>query len=387
MKEKLSVIDLFCGAGGLSEGFRQEGFETLLGVDCEPWSLKTFSKYHGNGINCRIENLTVKQVISETKGQEIDVLAGGPPCQAFSTIACAKLRSMGRSTNRRHPLNTLYREFFRMVKGLKPKFFVMENVPRMFSMGDGAIVHEIEQSLNGLYSVSFYHEEVAHYGVPQFRKRVLAIGNKIGIDNPKLQQTHFDPTAKFPIDGKPFETVRTALSDMPKLKSGMGEDFFRYDSAPSSDYQKKMRKGSKGLFCHVARAHNSRDLEIFQLLKPGQWIKDLPKKYNPYRKDIFQDRFKKLPWDRPSSTIIAHLSKDGLMHIHPDQRQNRSITTREAARLQSFEDRYVFEGPRTNQFVQIGNAVPPLFAKAIAKSIHESLIIKPTRRSAKHVIT
>lgn len=112
---------------------------------------------------------------------------------------------------------------------------------------------------------------------------------------------------------------------------------------------------------------------MFRVRKPGQWIRDLPKGTNPYRDDIFQDRFKKLPWNAPSYTIIAHLSKDGLMHIHPDGRQNRSITPREAARLQSFSDKYIFEGTRTKQFVQIGNAVPPFFARAITKSIKNTI--------------
>ncbi|MDE1868322.1 MAG: DNA cytosine methyltransferase, partial [Thaumarchaeota archaeon] len=327
MKQKHTVVDLFCGAGGLSEGFKQAGFETLLGVDCDKWSLDTFRKYHGNAVEYKIENLTVDNVLREINSREIDVLAGGPPCQAFSTIACAKLRSMGRSTNRRHPLNTLYREFFRLVKGLQPKFFVMENVPRMFSMSDGTIKDEIENELAGKYDVTFYLEEVANFGVPQFRTRVLAIGNKLGLQNPVLKHSHYDPLKEDPKGRKPYETVCSALSDLPKIHAGEGREFSAYPYTENqSHYQTKMRQGSDGVHGHVARTHNERDLEIFHLLKPGQWIKDLPKRYNPYRKDIFQDRFKKMPWNRPSSTIIAHLSKDGLMHIHPDTKQNRSIT-------------------------------------------------------------
>jgi len=374
----ITVLDLFCGAGGLSEGFRQKGFKTLLGVDCDPWAVRTFEKYHGTAFQCKVEELKVITIMKKISGREITVLAGGPPCQAFSTIACAKLRSMGRNTSTRNPLNKLYKEFFRIVKGLSPKFFVMENVPRMFSMEDGVIKKEIENELDGKYHVSFYHEEVANFGVPQFRKRVLAIGNKLGLPNPILKHTHYDPLKENPNDGrKPYETVRTAISDLPKIRCQEGFDFVNYQSKENlSCYQKKMRKGSDGIHDHVVRSHNERDLEIFSLLKPGGWISDLPKRYNPYRKDIFKDRFKKLPWDRPSYTIIAHISKDGLMHIHPDKKQNRSITPREAARLQSFPDSYVFEGPRTKQFVQIGNAVPPLFARAIAKGILESMTIK-----------
>jgi len=375
MKKNLTLVDVFCGAGGLSEGFRRSGFDSLLGIDCDAPSIRTYEKYHGVGLADKIENVSASKIKKLVENQHIDVLSGGPPCQAFSTIACAKLRSMGRSTNRRHPLNTLYREFFRLVTELKPSFFVMENVPRMFSLSDGIIKEEIESVLHGRYKVNFYHEDVVNFGVPQFRKRVLAIGNKLDLENPILQHTHFDPFSN--PSRKHYRTVRDAISDLPKIKTGGGSNQTKYDTPASSSYQRMMRRNSHIIHDHAARVHNERDLKIFKMLKPGQRIKDIPKKYNPYRKDIFQDRFKKLPWNKPSWTIIAHISKDGLMHIHPDKTQNRSITPREAARLQSFPDYYIFEGTRTQQFVQIGNAVPPLFADAIAKSITECMTIKP----------
>ena len=382
MDSECTVIDLFCGAGGLSEGFSQAGYESLLGLDCEPRAVKTFEKYHGRTICEKIENVSVGRIMKETHGREVTVLAGGPPCQAFSTIACAKLRSMGHPTTICHPLNMLYKEFFRLVKGIMPKFFVMENVPRMLSIDDGIVKSEIERELKGKYCVSFYKEDVASFGVPQFRKRVLVIGNRLGLENPALPHTHCTPHAIKQHGKKPFVTVRDAISDLPKLRILQGERFTPYKNKNNlTGYQKKIRKNSAGFHEHVARSHNERDLGIFSLLKPGQWIRDLPAGTNPYREDIFQDRFKKLPWDAPSHTIIAHLSKDGLMHIHPDRRQNRSITPREAARLQSFPDRYVFEGPITKQYVQIGNAVPPLFAKAIAESIKKAMEIKVPVRS------
>ena len=192
LRTNLTLVDLFCGAGGLSEGFRQTGFETLLGIDCDDWASKTFEKYHGKVLCDKIENISVNKIIKEIHGREVTVLAGGPPCQAFSTIACAKLRSMGRSTNMRHPLNSLYKEFFRLVKGIRPKFFVMENVPRMFSISDGIVKTEIERELRGKYSVSFYKEDVTSFGVPQFRKRVLAIGNRLGLENQKIKHTHIE---------------------------------------------------------------------------------------------------------------------------------------------------------------------------------------------------
>ena len=375
---KPTAVDLFCGAGGLSEGFRQAGFETLLGVDCDPFSVKTFRKNHGKAIECRIENLTANRIRKEINQREITVLTAGPPCQAFSTIAVAKLKSLKRSTTCRHPLNQLYKEFLRLVKDLKPAFFVMENVERMFSITDGIIKNKIESELKRKYKIDFYFENVKNFGVPQSRKRGIIIGNRLGLPNPVLKHTHYDPTNdQKPHGRKPYETVRNAIADLPGIKPGHGSEFMKYPKADLlTTYQKKRRKGSKGVFHHTAREHNKRDLKIFKMLSPGSCIKDLPKRYNPYRRDAFPDRFKKQPWNRPSSTIIAHISKDGLMHIHPDGRQNRTITAREAARLQSFDDTYIFEGPRTKQYVQIGNAVPPLFAKTIALGILESLTIR-----------
>jgi len=373
-----TCVDIFSGAGGMSEGFRQAGFEVLLGVDCDPFSVQTFQRNHGKAIQCRIEKLTANRIRKEVGGRRITVLVAGPPCQAFSTIAVAKLRSLNKSTNLRHPLNKLYREVLRLVKDLQPPFFVMENVGRMFSISDGAIKDEIESEMKRHYRVSFYFDNVKNFGVPQSRKRGVIIGNNLGIPNPVLKQTHYDPREDdTPRGRKPYETVRSAISDLPRITTGKGAEFMKYSTVSSlTRYQKQRRRGSSGVYHHTAREHNQRDLKIFKMLRPGTCIKDLPKRYNPYRKDAFPDRFKKQPWNKPSSTIIAHLSKDGLMHIHPDGRQNRTITARESARLQSFDDTYFFEGPRTKQYIQIGNAVPPLFAKTIARSIMNSLTIK-----------
>lgn len=375
LEDRLTMVDLFCGAGGLSEGFKQVGFETLLGVDIDPIALKTYKKYHGKTLLSRIEDLTAEKIMQEIGDRKITVLTGGPPCQAFSTAAIAKLRSLKKSTNIHNPLNVLYKEFLRLVKDLRPNFFVMENVGRMFSMSDGIIKREIESELKGKYNVSFYFENVADFGVPQIRKRGIAIGSIHGIPSPFLKHSHYDPEKEKPSDGrKPYETIRNAISDLPKIKAEGGREIMKYHGRNLKPYQQERSTRSDGfIYNHVARAHNNEDLAIFKMLKQGQCIKDLPKKYNRYRKDIFLDKYKKQSWDRPSSTILAHLSKDGLMFIHPDGRQNRSFTAREAARLQSFNDTYVFEGPRTKQYIQIGNAVPPIFAKAIATAISESV--------------
>ena len=373
--DRPTVVDLFCGAGGLSEGFKQAGFKILLGVDNDPVAAETYRKNHGKCIGDKsIEEVTAETIYEKAGTRNITVLAAGPPCQAFSTVAVAKLRKLGRSTTIRNPLNRLYKEFLRLVKEIEPPFFVMENVGRMLSIHDGRIKKEIESELEGKYEVTFYYENVADFGVPQIRKRGIVIGNRLKVKNPVLVRTHFNPEEEALEGMIPYETVRSAISDLPKIKAGGGKKKMKYHGKNLAGYQRDRRDGADGfVYDHIARTHSKEDLRIFKLLKQGQWIKDLPKRYNRYRKDIFLDKYKKQSWNRPSSTILAHLSKDGLMFIHPDATQNRSFTPREAARLQSFDDKFVFEGPRTKQYIQIGNAVPPLFSRAIASAIKEIL--------------
>ncbi|MDE1764951.1 MAG: DNA cytosine methyltransferase [Thaumarchaeota archaeon] len=379
--DTLTVADFFCGAGGLSEGFRQAGYEIILGVDNDKNAIATYTARHGCGIVESIENIDAEFIKKKTGHDGVDIIVGGPPCQGFSTVAVGKLKSLGSPRTSKHPLNQLYKEFIRIILEMKPSFFVMENVRRMTYIEDGVIKKSIEHDLKNTYNVDFYDEDVVKFGVPQSRKRCLVIGNRLGLPNPQVKQTHFDPEdGDIPRGGKPYETVRTAISDLPFLHADEGKEFSRYTRKARSQYQYERRRGSSGVFNHFARIHNKRDLKIFSMLKPGQWISDLPERFNPYRKDIFEDKYKKQYWNRPSSTILAHLAKDGLMFIHPDGKQNRSLTPREAARLQSFDDGYVFHGHMTHQFRQIGNAVPPLFAKAVAVAIMDTMKIPISQR-------
>ena len=372
---EFGLIDLFCGAGGLSEGFKQVGFTPLLGVDLDKYAIDTYNRNHDEcGIVTDIKDLTVNQIKKKTNNKKIHVIAAGPPCQAFSTVAIAKLRSLKKPITVRNPLNQLYKEVLRITKGVKPEFLIMENVGRMFSIDDGMIKKEIERELQGEYTVSFSYENVAEYGIPQIRKRGLLIANRLNVENPVLEKTHYDPKRTKISDLKPFLTLKEIISDLPQISSGSGLEFTEYPKASSvSRYARERRSRSKGVFNHTSRKHSERDLRIFKKLKPGQNLGDLPKKNNPYRSDIFKDKIRKQRWDRPSPTILAHLSKDGLMFVHPDSRQNRSFTPRESARIQSFDDKFVFDGPRTQQFLQIGNAVPPLFSKIVAESIRPLL--------------
>ena len=358
----------------MSEGFRQAGFLPVLGIDIDKYAVATYEN-HNEGRGWAIDIITVsgKDIIKRSGHSVIDVMAGGPPCQAFSTVAVAKWRSLGKPSTLNHPVNLLYKEFLRLVLEVRPKFFVMENVERMLSIDDGQVRKNVESTLQDKYRVSFYKKDVAGFGVPQHRRRALVIGNRLGVENPELEETH----SRKEDSKKPLVTVREAISDLPRIRAGSGSRVMEYPpSAKVSAYAAAMHSKSNLVHNHMARMHNDRDLKIFRMLKPGKTIKDIPSRYNPYRKDIFLDKYKKQPWQRPSSTVLAHLSKDGLMFIHPDKSQNRSITPREAARLQSFNDDFVFEGPRTKQYLQIGNAVPPIFAHAVAERIKELLVKK-----------
>ena len=355
----------------LEHGLKQAGFLPVLGIDIDKHAVATYGRHNGGrGWVADVRALSGKDIVVRAGRKVVDVMAGGPPCQAFSTVAVAKWRSLGKPSTLNHPVNRLYTEFLRLVLEVRPKFFVMENVERMLSIDNNQVVKNVKAVLQEEYDVSVYKKDVAGFGVPQHRRRALIIGNRMGVENPELDETHsHEGGCK-----KPFVTVRDAISDLPRIRAGGGSLVTKYPpSAAVSDYAAAMHSKSNLVYSHVARKHNDRDLNIFRMLKPGKTIKDIPEEYNPYRKDIFLDKYKKQRWERPSSTILAHLSKDGLMFIHPDKSQNRSLTPREAARLQSFTDDFVFEGPRTKQYLQIGNAVPPIFARAVAEQIKKLL--------------
>lgn len=370
-RTKPTVVDIFCGCGGLSQGFIKAGFDVLLGIDCDPSAIDTYNKHHMDRGRMRdINEVDAGWIYREIGQAKIDVLAGGPPCQAFSRAGVAKLRSLGRPVNLDSPLNNLYREFLRLIGEIRPSFFLIENVERMLFVSEGAVKKTIETELEDIYDVTFYRKDAADFGVPQHRVRAIVIGNRLGVKNPSLEPTH----GKSASSKKSYITVQEAISDLPHLKAGAGADFMSYpDRKYVSQYARERRVNSFGIFNHVARSHNLRDRKIFGMLKPGESSRNLPPGVNPYRVHIFTDKYKKQRWKGPSSTIMAHLSKDGLMYIHPDRKQSRSLTAREAARLQSFDDDFIFEGYRTNYCKQIGNAVPPLFAYALAKRIKKEL--------------
>jgi DNA (cytosine-5)-methyltransferase 1 len=318
-------------------------------------------------------------------GQEkIRVVVGGPPCQGFSMIG-HRVRGLNKSVRfRDDPRNKLYKEFLIFVSKARPDFFVMENVHGLFSAAHGRYKKEILEDFSQDYAVRAIVLDAADFGIPQYRKRIFIIGARIrpeGVTEAEMRVSRItDDLLNQGTSHTPQISVREAIGDLPFLRNGAGRDFESYQRGPlESTYSRFMRNGQRVLFNHRARPNNDDDVAIYGELRPGETIAQLisrqpeMRRHFKYRNDVFKDKYKKQIYDGPSSTIVAHLSKDGHMFVHPDGRQRRTLTVREAARLQSFPDDYFFCGSRGSQFQQVGNAVPPLLAKAIAQEIAQYL--------------
>lgn len=376
--KKLNALDLFCGAGGFSIGMENAGFNVIASIEFNPKIAETY-KYNNlntvlivddirnvksceddNEVNCTgkvHEYSNIKQIFNE-KNVECDIIFGGPPCQGFS-MAGRRIRSnfMFLEDER----NYLFKEFIRMVRYLKPKVFVIENVPGILNYNDGSVKNEIYETFNELgYNI---HAEVlcaADYGVPQLRNRAIFIGNNLGIDSKEL----FPPVTH---NKKDYVTVWDAISDLPELKAGEGQEEVVYNLNLSySKYQKKLLN-SKGItYNHISTQHKEETLKILSMIKEGQTMKDLPEEYRT--KSVHSGAYGRMKANAPAYTLTTRLNTPSVGRItHP--RQDRTITPREAARIQSFPDRYRFLGDITSIGMQIGNAVPPILSESIGKHI------------------
>lgn len=369
---KITAIDVFCGAGGLSLGFEQAGIKVVLGIDSDPKCISTYSQNLDNGVVKDVTEIRdVRNFVSKYADiDKIDLVIGGPPCQTFSPVGRIKLRSLGRDPER-DQRTELWKYFLKFVEELSPEFFVMENVPGMTRVpynGYNLVDHIVKVARNMGYNAEWRILDASDFGVPQKRKRLFIIGRK-------GNRPIFWPEKKVK---KPV-TVWEAISDLPKVPHGFREHEIEYDfTGRLTPYQELMRKGAEDVvYNHVTRKHNEDDLRAFSLLPEGGKYTDLPDELKRYRDDIFKDRYRKLIRNQPSWTIDAHISKDSYRYIYPSKRNgpgpHRTISVREAARLQSFPDTFVFHPSLTHAFRQIGNSVPPLLAKAVASAIIESM--------------
>ena len=362
---KLTAIDLFCGAGGLSEGLRQAGFSIIAGNDIDQFAAATFGATHKEAkvIDGSIRDLSADDFLRATglrKGK-LDCLAGGPPCQGYSVYN----HQRGMHDERSH----LFREYLRIVQGLMPKWLVMENVTGIMSAGDGEAFRAVLDGIKALgYQVEANILRSEEYGVPQERRRVVFIGNRVGLPIIWPRKTHGDGL-------KPFTTIQDALSDLPVLLNGEDRGEESYPCDPKSNYQRELRKGSNSAQNHSAPRLGSMNIERMKHIPQGGSWRDIPFELLPdgmkrAKRSDHTKRYGRMTWDGLSCTVLTKCDIHWGAYIHPEQ--DRSITVREAARIQSFPDWFRFEGPRTEQFVQVGNAVPPMLGRRIGEAILEA---------------
>lgn len=346
MKEnQYNTIDLFCGCGGLSLGFEKAGFNVLLGIDMWKDALVTYKSNHidSDTLCADLASLDPKTVEEKIKGQHVDLIIGGPPCQGFS-IAGKRIVDDKR--------NSLYKSFVRMVAYFKPKAFVLENVPNILSIGKGVVRDSIIKDFTDLgYSVTYKVLLAADFGVPQNRRRAIFVG-MLGGKNFVFP----NPTVTTPV------TSEEAISDLPENSIVEGGE---YPSPPRSAYQKLMRKDSKCVYNHEITVHTQKTKNIIAMVPDGGNYKDLPV-------DLQNTRKVHIAWTRLNSKRPSITIDTGHFH-HFHYKYNRVPTARESARLQSFPDNFVFIGNKTSVLKQIGNAVPPLMAQVIASEIKKQI--------------
>jgi DNA (cytosine-5)-methyltransferase 1 len=378
VKKKI-IIDLFCGAGGLSLGFEMANMDIGLAVELEENFYKAYKLNHPGTIclNKDITKLNPEEIRDEfVKNKQVEGIIGGPPCIGFSTVG-----------NRRpnDPRNMLIFYFIQWVEYFKPKFFVMENVTGILSMAKGQVVEKVIEMYNEIgYSCNMKTLLAADFGVPQLRQRVFFIGtqDKSALSL-KIQKTNRKNTKQktlFKIDELPsYLTVKDAISDVLNITPFAGgiisDDLVKeYEEQPKTQYQEYLRKDSNKLYDHFAPNHGKLVIERISHIKQGENHSSLPQKYQ--LKGGYPNIYGRLDLNKPADTITGNcgcVSAPGRF-IHPTH--NRAISVREAARLQSFPDNYRFYGNMREKYKQVGNAIPPLMAHAVAKAVKKLLTIK-----------
>ena len=348
----MNVADLFAGVGGMSEGFRMAGFDIKFAIEFDKDIAQAFANNHigTEVISEDICNVDAKAL--HEKYPKIDVIMGGPPCQGFS--------QKGKRLNLDDPRNFLFHQFVRFVGEFNPKYFVLENVPNIVTTSNGYFKDQIVKAFNTIgYDVKYGILCASDFGVPQDRHRAFFIcqKGKLEIDLPKPNCIR--------------TTIKDAIYDLPFIASGEGKEISQYDKEPTTHYQKMMRKGSTVLYNHVATKHNDVALKRLSMIPKGAGKEVLP--LEERTKSIYSGTWSRMIEDDISVTITTRYDTPSSGRFtHPIL--DRCITTREAARIQSFPDTFRFFGNKTCQMKQVGNAVPPLLANAIANIIKNNEI-------------
>ena len=375
-ESQLWAADLFCGCGGISLGFHEAGITSVVGVDHDASALETWAaNFPGYARLADLQDpVQIDELVDLLAAVKPDVISGGPPCQPFSRAGRSKIRDLVRSGVRQShdDRRDLWRSFIDIAIRVKPRAVVMENVPDLALADDmlllRTIVDELESSGYGVHTRIVSAQD---HGVPQLRQRLILVALELG--------TSFE----WPSPKERLVTLADAVKDLPPVKPGWrpdggAEGWTPYEAKDPGTYAVDMRRRVRHpgrLYDHITRPVRDDDLEIFRKMDSTTKYSDIDPKLQRYRDDIFTDKYKRLDWDQPSRSITAHIAKDGYWYIHPEE--HRTITIREAARIQSFPDHVRFAGPPSAAFRQIGNAVPPRLAEAIAGQLTEALAKEP----------
>ena len=361
-KKKFKVIDLFAGVGGLSYGFaHDEDFEIVAANEILTPMATAYSLNHPSVkmYNKDIKDFSLSDLSKDLGLQkgDVDIIVGGPPCQAYSTVGKRLIDD---------PRGKLFQEYYRILSELRPKLFVFENVKGLLSMCKGELIKTIISLFESVgYSVNIRLLNAADYGTPQIRERVIIVGTLLGGKYNYPRPTHYNPeTGKVP-GLKPYVTLGEALGDLPAIDNGGSVSL--YDSMPQNEYQKLMRQNASGvLMDHNVSRNGEHIVRLMEALPDGGSPADVPEELRP--NSGFANCYCRLWWDKPSTTITRNLGcVSSSRCVHP--KQPRPLSTREGARLQGFPDDYQFFGTRSERNLQIGNAVPTFLSRAIKDSV------------------
>lgn len=399
-KKKYTFIDLFAGCGGLSEGFYRQGFQAVAHIEIDHSACDTLRermRHYGykNAENEVIEaditsEDTIDKIENAVNGRTVDIIIGGPPCQAYSTAG----RVRDKEGMEKDARNFLFESYVKILEYYKPKLFVFENVTGLLSakVKGKPILPMVMSALGRHYNISNDLRRIvfntADYGVPQIRKRIILMGIRKDISSieisdlyDSIKKTHYDPEmSEHERKGlKRYVDVHDAISDLPFVLPGQDASTDNYVYPCNNEFLQAIGKpGNHPLMDHICRKHNDTDRERFRVMIENHWSFGEMRRARPDLEHeharVFDNSYVVQWWDLPSKTILAHIHKDGFQFIHPDIAQARTFTVREAARIQSFPDDFVFCGSRGDKYKQIGNAVPCLFAEALAKAVKKALI-------------
>jgi DNA (cytosine-5)-methyltransferase 1 len=372
-----TAIDLFSGPGGLSLGLERAGFDVLVGADSDEWSVRTHeANLPGLGwCGDLSEPEDLLKALGAWEVGHVDLVAGGVPCQPFSRAGGPRIRDLVASGERgAHDHRAdLWSSFVTVVDALRPAAVLVENVPDLPRWNDGAVLIGLYESLRALgYRVEARILDGFRYGVPQHRQRLILIG--LDQDRPPI----------WPEPSDELVNLSDAIADLPPIPRAQRSERLPYDvRRQTSTFQHLMRRDvppqeREFVFDHISRDVRADDMEAFRLLGEGQTYLDLPERLRRYRSDVFTDKYKRLSWSQLCRSITAHIAKDGYWYIHPQQ--HRTLSIREAARVQSFPDEFRFAGTQSHRYRQIGNAVPVLLGEAIGRSVLQGLERTPRRR-------